>query len=291
MRLSLRTQFAAAAMAATAAVLAGAAGVAAAARPATSGDLKLYVFDCGVLLYNSAERFGYKKGEINPTNLTDGCYLIDNPGKGTLVWDTGVIPDHMWSPGNPPPKKEYAEGVAPLRAQLEQTGHKLDDITYVALSHIHWDHVANLYQFAKSTWLTSAYTRQKVLSDEKGDKIDPSMFTPMKTAPYKLVSDTEELDVFGDGKVIRIPTPGHTPDSAVLLVRLKNHKPVILAGDLYHFRKDVETRIVTRNEEPVALAEGRARIDALAKRLGAEVWICHDYKEFTAQKKAPAFYD
>jgi glyoxylase-like metal-dependent hydrolase (beta-lactamase superfamily II) len=290
MRLTTRTQLAAAAVAVTAAVLAGSAGVAAPA-PATGGDLKLYVFDCGVLLYNSVERFGYKAGEIEPTNLTDGCYLIDNPGKGTVVWDTGVIPDNMWAPGRPPPKKEYGEGVAPLRTQLEQTGRKLEDITYVALSHVHWDHVANLYQFTKSTWLTSAYTRGKVLSDEKGDKIDPSMFTPMKTAPYKVVSDTEEFDVFGDGKVIRIPTPGHTPDSAVLLVRLKNHKPVILAGDLYHFRKDVETRLVTRGEEPAALEAGRAKIDALAKRLGAEIWICHDYKEFKAQKKAPAFYD
>jgi glyoxylase-like metal-dependent hydrolase (beta-lactamase superfamily II) len=263
----------------------------AASRPRAEGELKLYVLDCGVLLYNSPERFGYKKGELSPTTLTDGCYLIDNPGKGTLVWDTGVIPDHMWVPGNPPPKKEYGEGIRPLAAQLAEMGRKPEDITYVALSHIHWDHVANLYQFGKSTWLTSAYTRDKVLSDEKGDKIDPSMFPGMRAAPHKLMSDTEDYDVFGDGKVIRIPTPGHTPDSAVLLVRLKNHRPVILAGDLYHFRKDVARNVATRGEEPVALAEGRARVQALAKRLGAEIWICHDYREFTAQKKAPAFYD
>ena len=44
-------------------------------------------------------------------------------------------------------------------------------------------------------------------------------------------------------------------------------------------------------EEPVALAEGRAKVQALARRLGAEIWICHDYREFTALKKSPAFYD
>ena len=289
MRLSLKTQIAAGL--AVAAVFAASVGVAAARRPAAGGELKLYVLDCGVLLYNSPERFGYKKGELSPTTLTDGCYLIDDPGKGTLVWDTGVIPDHMWAPGNPPPKKEYGEGIKPLGAQLAEIGHKPQDITYVALSHIHWDHVANLYQFTKSTWLTSAYTREKVLSDEKGDKIDPSMFPGMRAAAHKVMSDTEDYDVFGDGKVIRIPTPGHTPDSAVLLVRLKNHKPVILAGDLYHFRKDVARNVATRGEEPVALAAGRAKVQALAKRLGAEIWICHDYREFTAQKKSPAFYD
>ncbi len=232
MRLHLRTQLVAAALAVTAAVLAGTAGVAAAAPAAAAGDLKLYVFDCGGCCYNSAERFGYKKGEISPTNLTDGCYLIDNPGKGTLIWDTGVIPDHMWGPGRPPPKKEYGEGVAPCAAQLEQTGHKLEDITYVALSHVHWDHVANLYQFAKSTWLTSPYTRQKVLFDEKGDKIDPSMFTPMKTAPLQ-----DRLRHRGVRRVRRRqgdPHPHPRPHARFRRAagRLKNHKPVILAGDL-----------------------------------------------------------
>ena len=289
MRLSLKSQIAAAL--AITAVFAASAGVAGARRPPAGDDLKLYVLDCGVLLYNSPERFGYKPGELTPTTLTDGCYLIDDPGKGTLIWDTGVVPDHMWTPGGPPPKKEYGEGIKPLAAQLAQIGHRPEDVTYVAVSHVHWDHVANLYLFAKSLWLTSPYTREKILSDEKGDKIDPSMFTAMKTAPYKLMPDTEDYDVFGDGKVIRIPTPGHTPDSSVLLVRLKNHKPVILAGDLYHFRKDVARNVATRGEEPVALAEGRAKVQALARRLGAEIWICHDYREFTALKKSPAFYD
>ena len=289
MRLSLKNRIAA--VLAIATMFAGPAGALAARRPPAGGGLKLYVLDCGVLLYNSPERFGYKPGELTPTNLTDGCYLIDDPGKGTLIWDTGVVPDNLWAPGAPPPKKEYGEAIKPLAAQLAQVGHKPEDVTYVALSHLHWDHVANLYLFAKSMWLTSAYTRDKILSDEKGDKIDPSMFTAMRGAPYKLLPDTGDYDVFGDGKVIRIPTPGHTPDSAVLLVRLKNHKPVILAGDLYHFRKDVTRNRATRGEEPVALAQGRAKIQALAHRLGAEIWICHDWREFTALKKSPAFYD
>ena len=118
------------------------------ARAAGSGDVKLYVFDCGVLLYNDPSRFGYRKGEVNPASLSDGCFLIDDPGKGTLIWDTGVIPDRMWRSDGFPPKKEYAEGTVPLRDQLARIGRKPEDITYVAVSHTHWDHVANLYQFA-----------------------------------------------------------------------------------------------------------------------------------------------
>ena len=258
---------------------------------ARGGDLRLYVLDCGVLLYNSPERFGYKPGEINPTNLSDGCYLIDDPGHGTLIWDTGVIPDRMWAPGAPPPKKEYAEGTLPFAAQLAQIGYKPQDITYVAVSHMHWDHVANLYQFAASTWLTARYTRDRLLAPTPGDKIEPSMFAPLKDSRFVLLPDDKDYDVFGDGKVIRIPTPGHTPDSSVLLVKLKNHAPVILAGDLYHFRRDVETNRAARGEDPVALPIGRAKVQALVRQLGAEVWIGHDFREFTALKKAPAYYD
>ena len=69
-------------------------------------------------------------------------------------------------PDGPPPKKEYGEGIKPLAAQLAQIGKGPEDVTYVALSHVHWDHVANLYQFARSMWLTSPYTRDKVLSDD-----------------------------------------------------------------------------------------------------------------------------
>ncbi len=269
------------------------AGSTAGAAPAKGGsDLKLYVFDCGVLLYNSPERFGYKPGEVSPTNLSDGCYLIDDPGKGTMVWDTGVVPDRMWNPnGGPPPKKEYGEAVKPLNAQMAAAGYKPEDITYIAVSHMHWDHVANLYQFGKSTWLASAYTRDKLLSDEKGDKIDPSMFTALKTSKIEVMPDDKDFDVFGDGKVIRIPTPGHTPDSAVLLVKLKNHKPVILAGDLYHFHKDIARNHVTRGEDEAALKRGRARVADLIRTLKAELWIPHDWNDFAAVKKSPAFYD
>jgi glyoxylase-like metal-dependent hydrolase (beta-lactamase superfamily II) len=195
----------------------------------------------------------------------------------------------MWRPGGPPPKKQYAEGVEPLAAQIAKTGRRPEDITYVGVSHLHWDHVANLYQFAKSTWLVAPYTREK--SAVEGDKFDPSMFTAIRGARQIDMPTDRDYDVFGDGKVVRIPTPGHTPDHAVLLVRLKNHKPVILAGDLYHFRPDVALNRAYAGEEPVALAEGRARVQALARQIGAEVWIGHDWNEFAAIKKAPAFYD
>ncbi len=276
--------------AAAAAIVLGAAGASPAAEPPRgSGGVRLYVLDCGVLLYNSLARFGYRKGEITPTTLSDSCYLIEDPGRGTLIWDTGVIPDSLWTGDGAPPKKQYGEGTKPLAPQLAAIGVKPADVTYAAVSHLHWDHVANLYQFSGSTWLVHPWTRDKVA--EPGDKYDPSMFEALKGTRTVVLPTDRDYDVFGDGRVVIVQAPGHTPDSAVLLVRLAHHRPVILCGDLYHFRNDVLRDKAMANEDAPVLAASRAKVQALARSLGAEVWIGHDMREFVRLKKAPQFYD
>ena len=256
-----------------------------------SPELKLYVLDCGVLLYNSLLRFGYKNGEVTPTTLSDACYLIDNPGKGTLIWDTGAIADNLWTADGVPPKKFYAEGIKPLSKQLAEIGYAPKDITYVAVSHAHWDHLANLYQFAGSTWLTAPNTREQLFAVPTPRQTEPEMFTAVKNTRTVALPDDKAYDVFGDGKVIMIPAPGHTPDSKVLQVNLKQSGPVFLVGDLYHFARDVQTKIVTRDENGEQLTASRNKIQALAKQVRGQVWIPHDLPSFSKLKKAPAFYD
>lgn len=254
-------------------------------------NIRLYVMDCGVILYNNLQKFGYKPGEIHPTNLSDGCYLIVHPTKGTLLWDTGVIADSLWGKDGVPPKKFYAEGTIPLNQQLAQIGYKPDDITYVSVSHSHWDHISNLYQFAGDTWLTSRYTHDKLLSQDPPEKTDPSMFTALKNTKTIILPDNGNYDVFGDGSVTIIPSPGHTPDSRVLMVKLHNTGPVILSGDLYHFVADLKSNNTQNNEDrPTSLAS-RQKIQTLLKQVHGQLWINHDYNTFQKLKKEPDYYD
>jgi glyoxylase-like metal-dependent hydrolase (beta-lactamase superfamily II) len=254
-------------------------------------DVRLYVLDCGVLLYHSLLRFGYKDGEVKPTTLSDACYLIDDPGKGTMIWDTGAIADNLWQADGIPPKKFYAEGIKPLAAQLAQIGFAPKDITYVAVSHAHWDHLANLYAFSASKWLAAPYTRDLLLSPTPPRQTDPSMFAPLKATRTIALPDNKDFDVFGDGKVTIVPAPGHTPDSKVLMVKLKSYGTVFLVGDLYHFAKDVSTNVITVGEEGAQLTQSRKKIQALAKQTRGHVWIPHDYKSFARLKKAPLYYN
>ncbi|MFT4067617.1 N-acyl homoserine lactonase family protein [Paraburkholderia sp.] len=257
----------------------------------SDADLKLYVIDCGVLLYNNPNKFGYKKEDLKETNLSNGCYLIVDPGKGTLLWDTGVIPDNLWKGDGISPKKFYAEGTRPLKEQLAEIGYQPDDIKYVAVANQYWDHISNLYQFANDTWLTSKITRDKLLSSNAPEHTDPALFSSLKDTKTITIPDDKNYDVFGDGSIIIIPTPGHTPDHHSLLVNLKRTGPIIISGDLWHYTKDFETNFTQNNDDRPTTLLSRARILQLAKKINANIWIPHDYIQFSQLKKSPEYYN
>jgi glyoxylase-like metal-dependent hydrolase (beta-lactamase superfamily II) len=55
-----------------------------------------------------------------------------------------------------------------MKAQLAAIGYAPSDITYLALSHFHWDHTANANQFVKSTWLARQVERDAMLPETAG---------------------------------------------------------------------------------------------------------------------------
>jgi N-acyl homoserine lactone hydrolase len=126
------------------------------ARPPRS--VRLYVFDCGTLHIADTGRFRLKKEEVATSDLSVACFLVTHP-KGTLIWDPGAVPDKDWKPtGSPvthhvvlPDSQERdVTMVKPLLAQLTEVGYLPVDITYLALSHYHYDHTANASSTKKS---------------------------------------------------------------------------------------------------------------------------------------------
>jgi len=55
-------------------------------------SVRLYVFDCGVLVRGEPTAYGLTKAQVGDTNFADACYLVAHPG-GTLLWDVGIVPD------------------------------------------------------------------------------------------------------------------------------------------------------------------------------------------------------
>ena len=259
--------------------------------PPLPKSLRLYVFNCGSLDISDPERFRFKKEELATTNMSVACFLIVHP-KGTLMWDVGAVPDSALKPGEKSATEGYATITETLRSQVEKIGYEPSDIKYLALSHYHYDHVANANMFAGATWLARKVERDAMFAPVLPDKkMNPANYSELKHSKTILIP-TDDYDVFGDGTVVMKLAPGHTPGHQVLFLKLKKTGPVVLSGDLYHYPEERRLKRVPTfewNQQQTVLT--REKIEAFLKQSGAQLWIQHDYIANSKLKKAPQFYE
>ncbi|HUI79365.1 MAG TPA: N-acyl homoserine lactonase family protein [Bryobacteraceae bacterium] len=258
--------------------------------PKPPKSVRIYVFDCGSLKGLNPDMFHFKKEELAEVDFVAVSYLIVHP-KGTLMWDTGTVPDSAFKGDGTPVTQGIMTATKPLLPQLAAIGYTPADITYLGLSHYHSDHTANANSFAGSTWLVHQTERDFMFSDAPKGVIQTASFSALKTAKTKILPESD-YDVFGDGTVVIKYTPGHTQGSQVLFVKLAKTGPVLLAGDLYHYPEerftDKTPTFEFNHDQSIA---SRATVEAFLKKTGAQLWIEHDMPTFNKQKKAPEFYE
>jgi len=258
-------------------------------RPPAVTSPRIYVFDNGMLNVTDPKSFGFTKAELKETRLIVVSYLIVHP-KGTLMWDAGLFPDADFAGKSGPVGQGNSTASRPLLPQLAAVGYRPSDITYFALSHYHGDHTANANAFAGSTWIVQRRERDAMF-DDKVDIINRQYFSALRNAKATVLDDAD-LDVFGDGTVVVKSAPGHTPGHQVLFVKLAKRKPVVLAGDLYHYPEEGPTRRTPTFEfNPSQTLATRAKIDTFLKQAGAEMWIEHDLPTHSKLPFAPEFIE
>ena len=261
------------------------------AQGASPPAVKLYIFDLGSL--HSANPEPLLKRGVTVTDMSVVAYLVVHP-RGTLLWDTGTIPDELVKPGGTTIAR--ATVTKTLAGQLGEIGYKPADINYLALSHYHYDHSANGNQFAGSTWLVQRPERAAMFPDTPpANPIDPNVTEKFSAlAKSKTVLLDGDHDVFGDGSVVILSTPGHTPGPQSLFVRLAKTGPLVLSGDLYHYpaERTLEDFLPFGGRGSDAQeAASKAKGEALLKDKGAVLWIQHDLVADAKLKKSPAYYD
>jgi len=260
------------------------------AAPAAPVSPRLYVFDCGKLDIPDTTPYQLKRNELATNMMSVPCFLVAHP-KGTLMWDVGAVPDRMIPAGGTGSLREHGFSDKKLETQLAEIGYAASDITYLAISHFHWDHVGNANLFAGSTWRVRPLEREVMFSNPPSQRTEPDNYTALKDSKTVLIK-TKDYDVFGDGSVIIKSAPGHSPDHQVLFVKLANTGPVLLSGDLYHYPEERKLKRVPTtefNRDQTALS--RAEIEAFLKQTGAQLWIEHDFTGNAKLKKAPEWYD
>jgi N-acyl homoserine lactone hydrolase len=182
-----------------------------------------------------------------------------------------------------------------LTDQLAAIGLKTTDITYVAISHTHGDHIGNVRLFPDSTVLIQRAEYAWISSpDGPNDNVNQlkALARRLLGTPKHLRLLDGDTDVFGDGGVTLVSTPGHTPGSQSLLVHLKNSGFIILSGDVVHLEENFEKDTVpSLNTDKAASIASMERIKRMIATYKAKFFINHDKVESDALKLSPAFYD
>jgi glyoxylase-like metal-dependent hydrolase (beta-lactamase superfamily II) len=251
---------------------------------------RLYVFDCGSLNIPDISPYQLKREEIATNYMSVPCFLITHP-KGTLMWDVGAVPDSGFKPGSASATLRYATSTKTLTSQLAEVGYTPTDITYLAFSHFHWDHVGNANVFATATWLVRKPERDIMFTDPPSPRTEPANYSALKNSKTVMITK-DEHDVFGDGTVVIKAAPGHSPAHQVLFLKLAKTGPVVLSGDLYHYPEERKlNRVPTTEFNVEQTVASRAAIETFLKKTGAQLWIQHDFNANAKLRKAPQFYE
>ncbi len=241
-------------------------------------DVALWRIDCGTGEKPTAvnERFSDTLAfpGLNLT-FTFSCYLIKH-GDDYMVWDTG------FAPGSNPnaPKTALADYLAQVKVTPAQ-------VKYVGISHFHPDHTGQLAPFDHATLLIGKGDWDGINAKPPMASANVAGFDRWIVEGRKVEPLTLDKDVFGDGTVMVLRAPGHTPGHSMLLVRLKDKGAVLLSGDAVHFHENYDSGgVPSFNFDRAQTAASIERLKKLAANLKATVVIQHDMRDID---KLPTF--
>ena len=248
------------------------------------GVERLYILNCGEGVAGDISRWSPGVNVGKSMDFVDNCYLIKHAPGLAAVGHRRRRRDrrHARWPAPADPRTTHWRRPKTLAAQLDQLGVKPSDIKYVAVSHTHPDHIGNVDACSRSR---RCWCRRPSTTGRRplGPRFKPE---------HPVTKLEGDHDVFGDGSVTIIATPGHTPGHQSLLVKLPKTGAVLLSGDAVHFKDNWDNRRVPAsnvNKDKTAASMQRMA-DVLAKEK-AQLWINHDKAQRDGQKMSPEFYE
>ena len=244
-------------------------------------DISLARLDCGTPQAPTAinERFSdtYAYGDLK-IQFVFSCYLIKH-GDDYMLWDTG----HAMTAPNVAPKVSLVDYLAKIDV-------KPDQIKYVGISHYHADHTGQVNSFPKATLLIGAKEWDAISAPNPAQGVNYKPFESWIKGDSKVEPQPIDKDVFGDGSVIILRTPGHTPGHQSLLVKLAQMGPVIITGDAVHFHENYDSDGVPAfNFDRAQTVASIERIKKIAANLKGKVIIQHDARDVDMLPAFPAF--
>jgi glyoxylase-like metal-dependent hydrolase (beta-lactamase superfamily II) len=243
--------------------------------------VKLHQLVGGSILVKKLETFSQDTTYTGQTKqFTDAYYVISHP-KGNLMWDAG-LPEQLVvaEPFHEPSGVFAVQRPDSLVNQLKSINFKIEDFKYFAMSHSHFDHTGHANYMKNATWLVQENEYNSVAGDSLKKK------NPAVAELTKVKKLNGDYDVFGDGTVVIKYMPGHTVGHQILYLDLGLEKPILLTGDLYHFKENrTKKGVPSFNYDVKQTLESMNKFEAFAKEKNAEVIIQHSPEDFKKLEK------
>lgn len=241
--------------------------------------------DCGTVAANDLNRFSDTDAYTGQSRMVAvSCYLIRH-GDDLMLWDVG-LPVTMKGKALDPKAPMDATVTRTVVEQLADLGIKPEQIAKVGISHYHFDHTGQAGDFPTATLLIGAGDWAAVSAKPPAEGINVKPFAPWLASGSKVDPVTGDRDLFGDGRVRMINTPGHTPGHHSLLVKL-NGRTIMLTGDLAHFTENYASNgVPVFNTSRADTLASLDRFKKMAANLKGTVIIQHEPADI---EKLPPF--
>lgn len=224
--------------------------------------------------------------------LPVSCYLLRHP-QGNVLFDTGCHPsvasdaEARWG--------GIAKIMRPVFAPEETVVHELrrigvspDDIDLVVNSHFHPDHCGCNECFNRATVIC----HQRELECARAEDAENMGILAVDwQQPMPIETVDGQRDLFGDGKVVLIPLPGHTPGCMGALVNLERSGSFLLAADAAPLQVNLKRDIQPRNTWDANVSEGSMAEIRHIQAGGASVLYGHDKAQWDSLRKGEHAYD
>lgn len=249
--------------------------------------IKLYVLYAGDIVCRDSSQLNEGSSYKEEILLANPVFLVQHP-KGWFMWDTGLSDELIHQKDGVEAWIFHLSMKKTVMAQFKEIGIHPQEVDYLAFSHVHNDHTGN------ANYFTSA----KIIMQEK--EYDTAFNPDKRPSNYKDYSGLEnsevlklngDYDLFGDGTVQLIATPGHTAGHQSLLLKLEETGTIVISGDVAYYEDNYKRKgVPTFNTDKAASLASIDKIAQLIADENGQLWIQHDKAHFETLNLSPNYY-